>query len=395
MPIPTTLESLSTTAASNGPAGSESRTLADDGLRQAYAFIRQLVTKGADIASAATITPPSTGSVFTITGTTTIATIASTNSWNGRQIMLLFAAALTLTHSSNLALPGSASITTAANDAALFVQTGSGAWRCTQYMRADGSLVVPLVTLSADPLLKVRDTGSGRTAVAQAMGGVELTAASMNTTNAYTPAIKFGSTDPQFTTTNPKFGALIVGEATETYAADTDGGMALAFYTTGNDPGTGGALVQALRIAAFGALNAQLYAPNIHNNHGTGEVAPSATGNIESFTFTPVVTGVANVSAVSASVARGIHVGQVVHVAGRLTITPTSGASVATTVGIGLPVGANLDAFTDLSGVATRTSGVQVGSIIGDATNDRAQLDYTSDAASAQTWHYMFSYVIP
>jgi hypothetical protein len=140
MAIPTTIESLSTTAASNGPAGSEQRTLADDGLRQAYAFIRQLVTMGSNIASAATITPPSTGSVFNITGTTGISTIASTYSWDGRVITLIFADAVTLTHSSNLALPNSISLTTAANTIVQFVQTGSGAWRCIEYLRADAKI---------------------------------------------------------------------------------------------------------------------------------------------------------------------------------------------------------------------------------------------------------------
>jgi hypothetical protein len=138
MAIPTTLESLSTTESANGPAGSEQRTLADNGLRQAFAFIKQLVTMGSNIASATTITPPSTSSAFNITGTTTITTIASTYSWDGRVITLIFADAVTLTHSSNLALPGSANFTTAANTVAQFVQTGSGAWRCTVLVKADG-----------------------------------------------------------------------------------------------------------------------------------------------------------------------------------------------------------------------------------------------------------------
>ena len=138
MSIPTTIESLSTTAASNGPAGSDDRSTADDGLRQAYAFIKQSVSLGSNIASASTITPPSTGSVFNITGTTSITTIASTNSWDGRIVTFIFAGALTLTHSSNLALPGSTNITTVANDIATFVQTASGAWRCSNYVSSSG-----------------------------------------------------------------------------------------------------------------------------------------------------------------------------------------------------------------------------------------------------------------
>jgi hypothetical protein len=140
MPVPTTIESLSTTAASNGPAGSEQRTLADDGLRQAYAFIKQLVTLGSNIASASTITPPSTGSVFNITGTTGITAIASTYSWDGRVVTLIFADAVALTHSSGLSLPGAVSLTTAANTVAQFVQTATSTWRCLFYLRTDAKV---------------------------------------------------------------------------------------------------------------------------------------------------------------------------------------------------------------------------------------------------------------
>lgn len=140
MAIPTTLESLSTSESGNGPAGTDDRSIADNGLRYAYAFIRQTVSLGSNIASASTITPPSTGYAFNITGNTTITTIASTNSWDGRLVLLIFAGALTLTHSSNLALPGSINITTQANDTAEFVQTASGAWRCINYFRAGSGL---------------------------------------------------------------------------------------------------------------------------------------------------------------------------------------------------------------------------------------------------------------
>jgi hypothetical protein len=145
MAIPTTIEELSTTAASNGPSGSDQRNTADDGLRAAYAFIRMLVTQGSDVASASSITPASTGSVYDITGTTAITALASTNSWDGRRVLLQFDGALTLTHSSNLALPGSANITTAAGDVAEFVQRGSGAWRCVNYQRADGTFDFAIV----------------------------------------------------------------------------------------------------------------------------------------------------------------------------------------------------------------------------------------------------------
>lgn len=165
MPIPTTIESLSTTAASNGPAGSEDRSTADDGLRQAYAFIKQSVSLGSNIASASSITPPSTGSVFNITGTTTITAIGSTNSWDGRIVTFIFAGALTLTHSATLPLPGSINITTAANDVATFVQTASGTWRCVAYERSNGGALlngnVTIAAPSSGDTLTVAAGGEG------------------------------------------------------------------------------------------------------------------------------------------------------------------------------------------------------------------------------------------
>lgn len=54
------------------------------------------------MASAATVTLPSLGELFRITGTTTITSIAA--SWNGREITLRFASTLTVTDGSNLKL---------------------------------------------------------------------------------------------------------------------------------------------------------------------------------------------------------------------------------------------------------------------------------------------------
>lgn len=76
-----------------------------------------------------------------------------------------------------------------------------------------------------------------QTSMSQTHGGLMLRAVTMNTTNKYTPGILFGSSDADFTTTNPKIGAAIVGYATENYTADTAGGMGLEFFGVGNAPG--------------------------------------------------------------------------------------------------------------------------------------------------------------
>ena len=82
-------------------------------------------------------------------------------------------------------------------------------------------------------------SSSGDSSLTNGMPGFWLTAKGMNTTSKYTPALKFGSTDPDFTTTNPKWTAGIIGEAVETYAADDKGGMDMHFLTAPAGVGVG------------------------------------------------------------------------------------------------------------------------------------------------------------
>jgi len=75
-----------------------------------------------------------------ITGTTTITafdTIA-----DGATRRVVFSNTLTLTHNAvSLILPGGANITTGVGDAATFLSIGSGNWRCTAYLRANGTSI--------------------------------------------------------------------------------------------------------------------------------------------------------------------------------------------------------------------------------------------------------------
>lgn len=108
---------------------------------------------------------------------------------------------------------------------------------------------------SANAIARLASTSSGATTFDGSGTGFEIVAGAMNTTNKFTPAIKFGSTDPDFTTTNPKFGAAIIAEAAQTYSGDTSGGMHLAFYTAPTTPGTGNGLIERLRIESTGIIN--------------------------------------------------------------------------------------------------------------------------------------------
>ena len=113
----------------------------------------------------------------------------------------------------------------------------------------------------------------------------------MNLTSKYTPALKFGSTDPQFTTDNPKWLAGIIGRATEAYSSDTDGGMALDFMTFQDNSGADGGPTTRMTIDQDGAVGIGTESPmqqlhvvgSIRQTHSTSAVLVSnADGDITS-----------------------------------------------------------------------------------------------------------------
>lgn len=104
--------------------------------------VAALWEKGSDVASASTISLGE-GSLFHITGTTTITDIDFATAKNGRRATLIFDGALTLTHNStSLKLPGGSNITTAAGDRCVVVQDDSDNVIVEIYTKADGTAVV-------------------------------------------------------------------------------------------------------------------------------------------------------------------------------------------------------------------------------------------------------------
>jgi len=103
-----------------------------------------------DVASATTtdLSTVNTEAYARITGTTTITGLGTASMNVIRKVR--FAGALTLTHHATaLVLPGSANITTAANDTAEFVSLGSGNWLCNWYKKQDGTPVTNLAATAA------------------------------------------------------------------------------------------------------------------------------------------------------------------------------------------------------------------------------------------------------
>ena len=88
-------------------------------------------TKGADIASAATVNlDTATGDLVDVTGTTTITAITLAE---GKMATVRFTGVLTLTNGASLVLPGGLNITTAAGDVAILRGYAAGVVRCVNY----------------------------------------------------------------------------------------------------------------------------------------------------------------------------------------------------------------------------------------------------------------------
>jgi hypothetical protein len=134
--IQPSLKGWSTTEASNQPDSTDSATIAGD-MRAIQAGIRQYFTQDTIASAATTDLGSKEAGTLTISGTTTITALGTVSA--GIRKTVVFSGALTLTHNAtSLILPGTANITTAANDRAEFESLGSGNWRCNWYTRANG-----------------------------------------------------------------------------------------------------------------------------------------------------------------------------------------------------------------------------------------------------------------
>lgn len=113
------------------------------------------------------------------------------------------------------------------------------------------------------------------------------------------------------------------------------------------------------------------------------------------FVAAPTITNVTNVASSTIQDQQWMRIGSVVNVSGRLTIDPTS-ASIATEVGVALPIASTTNLFTYVSGVAHSSNSMSLGGgCEADITNNRMAIRYvnTTDVAS-RTWFYNFTYRI-
>lgn len=132
-------------------------------------------------------------------------------------------------------------------------------------------------------------------------------------------------------------------------------------------------------LAAIGKLQAQI---NLR--------ATSSTG-----TYTPTLTNTTNITSATATTTRWFRIGNMVHVSGRVTITPTSAAT-ASELQISLPVASN---FTNTdqctgTGASEGVSGQSVGQFLSDATSDQARLLFLANSTGGRFWSFAFDYEV-
>ncbi len=129
--------------------------------------------------------------------------------------------------------------------------------------------------------------------------------------------------------------------------------------------------------------------------HNVGTVTGTADQFIASGTWTPTLTAVTNVTGTTAFAGNWIRVGNVVHCAVQVGVDPTAN-SASTQVGISLPIASDFTTVVQCSGVGNGglSTGL-TGSVQADATNNRAQLQFTTGADNSNTtWTVVFQYEV-
>lgn len=120
-------------------------------------------------------------------------------------------------------------------------------------------------------------------------------------------------------------------------------------------------------------------------------VGGTTVSSLDHGVYTPTITNVANLAASTAYQCQYVRVGTVVTVSGKVDIDVT--AAVATQVGISLPIASNIGANEDLGGTASSAATLtESAAILGDATNDRAEMQFVAINITNRSWYFQFSY---
>ena len=113
----------------------------------------------------------------------------------------------------------------------------------------------------------------------------------------------------------------------------------------------------------------------------------------ESGTYTPTLTNVTNVAASTAYACQYMRVGNTVTVSGKVSIDPTAGG--VAKLGVSLPVASALTTEEQCAGTAN-APGItgQSAAVLGDATNNRAQIEFIAVDLTNQPFYFSFTYQV-
>lgn len=135
---------------------------------------------------------------------------------------------------------------------------------------------------------------------------------------------------------------------------------------------------------------------SFQNISGTVAIQASTVSyaTLDSGTYTPTLFNVANLDGSTAYISQYMRVGHTVTVSGKVDIDPTLTVT-STQLGISLPIASNLATQQQCAGTAF-ASGIasQGAAILGDATNDRAQMQWVASDVSSQPMYYQFVYQV-
>ena len=118
--------------------------------------------------------------------------------------------------------------------------------------------------------------------------------------------------------------------------------------------------------------------------------------NLASDVYTPTLTDVANLDGSTAFECQYLRVINTVLVSGRVNADVTA-ATTSTRLGISLPIASNIGATEDVGGVGA-ANGIagQSAAILGDAANNRAEMEWVSGDVGNNSMYFTFTYqVIP
>lgn len=173
------------------------------------------------------------------------------------------------------------------------------------------------------------------------------------------------------TTSSPAFIDLFMGDGSNPVTIDFNGSETLIVSS-----GKGASFTFSNSIVTGGSLTAT----SINAN------------NLQSGTYTPTLTNVANLAASTAYQCQWTRLDNMVTVSGKVDVDPTLTAT-ATQLGISLPVASSIGAQEDCAGVAFASGVAGLGAAIrGDAGNDRAEMAYISTDTTNQPMYFTFTY---